>query len=83
MVVAWLILFARAAWRYLEWYLKRFLATDKRLILVHGVLNRQVDMMPVTKVTDMRYVRSPAGHVFGYGKFVPRVRRPGSGTQHR
>jgi hypothetical protein len=69
LMVAWLILAGRAAWNALEWYMQLFLATDRRLLLVHGVLNRQVDMMPVSKVTDMRYKRSWAGYVLGYGKF--------------
>ncbi|HET9654837.1 MAG TPA: PH domain-containing protein [Kineosporiaceae bacterium] len=66
----WLALTARAAWKLLEWYMTLFLATDRRLILVHGVFNRQVDMMPVSKVTDMRYVRSWVGYLFGFGKFL-------------
>jgi hypothetical protein len=69
LMVVWLALAARAAWNVLEWYMQLFLATDRRLLLVHGVLNRQVDMMPVSKVTDMRYQRSWAGYVLGYGKF--------------
>ena len=27
-------------------------------------------MMPLTKVTDMRFERIPAGRLLGYGKFV-------------
>lgn len=69
LTMAWLVIALRAAWKGLEWYMQLFLSTDRRLLLVHGVLNRQVDMMPVSKVTDMRYRRSWTGHVFGYGKF--------------
>jgi hypothetical protein len=69
-MVTWLLIAARAAWKSLEWYMTLFLATDRRLILVHGVFNRQVDMMPVSKVTDMRYVRSWVGYLFGYGRFL-------------
>jgi hypothetical protein len=69
LIAAWLILAARAAWKVLEWYMQLFLSTDRRLLLVHGVFNRQVDMMPVSKVTDMRYKRSWAGYLLGYGKF--------------
>lgn len=69
LTLAWLLVALRAAWKGLEWYMQLFLSTDRRLLLVHGVFNRQVDMMPVSKVTDMRYVRSWIGYVFGYGKF--------------
>jgi hypothetical protein len=27
-------------------------------------------MMPLTKVTDMRFERSPAGRLFGFGTFI-------------
>jgi hypothetical protein len=69
LMVAWLILAVRAGWQVLEWYMRLFLSTDRRLLLVHGVFNRQVDMMPVSKVTDMRYKRSWLGYIFGYGTF--------------
>ncbi len=69
LMAAWLLIAARSAWKGLEWYMTLFLSTDRRLILVHGVFNRQVDMMPVSKVTDMRYVRSWTGYLFGYGRF--------------
>lgn len=69
LTVLWLAVAVRTAWKALEWYMQLFLSTDRRLMLVHGVFNRQVDMMPVSKVTDMRYRRSWTGHVLGYGKF--------------
>jgi hypothetical protein len=69
LMVAWLVLAARAVWKVLGWYMQLFLATDRRILLIHGVFNRQVDMMPVSKVTDMRYKRSWVGYVFGYGTF--------------
>jgi hypothetical protein len=39
-------------------------------MLVHGLLTRKVDIMPMTKVTDMRYDRSLTGQLFGYGVFI-------------
>ena len=36
-------------------------ATDKRLILTYGLVTQKVAMMPLTKVTDMSYNRSPSG----------------------
>lgn len=66
----WLALVLRLAYKLVEWYFQVFLSTDKRLILVLGVLNRRVNMMPLGKVTDMRYDQSIPGRVVGYGKFV-------------
>jgi len=70
LTVLWLLLLCRliiVAW---EWWLELVVATDKRLMLVHGVVTRKVDIMPMGKVTDMRYDRSVTGRALGYGKFV-------------
>jgi len=70
LTVLWLLLLARLILRAWEWYDELFLATDRRLMLVHGIITRQVDIMPMSKVTDMRYDRSVTGQLLGYGKFV-------------
>jgi len=67
---AWFVLVARAIWRVLERRHDWFVATDKRLILTYGLITQKVAMMPLTKVTDMSYNRSPLGRVLGYGTFV-------------
>ncbi|HKE50744.1 MAG TPA: PH domain-containing protein [Actinomycetes bacterium] len=59
-----------AAWRYIEWSMHWFVITDRRFMLAYGVVNRQVGMMPLPKVTDMRYERTFWGRLLGYGKFV-------------
>jgi hypothetical protein len=70
LVIGWLFLFLRMVWHLIEWKLEWFLATDRRLMLIHGVIIRRVAMMPLSKVTDMAYNRSPAGKILGYGQFV-------------
>jgi hypothetical protein len=70
MFVVWILLLARLAYRVFEWHHEVFLATGSRLMLVHGLLTRKVDIMPMTKVTDMRYDRSLVGQIFGYGVFI-------------
>src|SRR5215207_9277290 len=52
-------------WRY-DW----FVATDKRLLLFHGLITRRVSMMPLIKVTDMSYTRTVPGRMLGYGRFI-------------
>ncbi|MBA3742080.1 PH domain-containing protein [Sporichthya sp.] len=54
----------------LSWWFSRFVITNKRLMLVHGIVMRQVDMMPMGKVTDMRYERSVPGRLLGFGAFI-------------
>ncbi|WP_052367162.1 PH domain-containing protein [Paraoerskovia marina] len=68
--VLWLLAAARAAWRCLEWRADIFVATDKRVLLVYGLIIRKVAMMPMRKVTDMNYSRSVPGRVLGYGTFL-------------
>ena len=67
---AWFVLVARALWKILEWRHDWFVATDKRLILTYGLITQKVAMMPLAKVTDMSYNRSPLGRMLGYGTFV-------------
>lgn len=66
----WLAVVGRALWRVLEWNNDWFLVTDRRLVVIHGIFTRKTSMMPMSKVTDMRYIRSPAGRLLGYGQFV-------------
>lgn len=66
----WLLVAARLVWKVFEWRNEWFVATDKRLLLLYGLITHKVAMMPLTKVTDMNYGRSPAGRVLGYGQFL-------------
>jgi hypothetical protein len=71
-IIAWLwvILLVRLLVHILEWHHELFLATDRRLMLVHGLFTRKVDIMPMAKVTDMRYDRTLTGMFFGYGVYI-------------
>jgi membrane protein YdbS with pleckstrin-like domain len=60
---------AVGGWRLLAWRLDRFVITDKRLVLTTGVIRRRVSMVPLLRVTDMRYVQSPLGRLLDYGEF--------------
>jgi membrane protein YdbS with pleckstrin-like domain len=66
----WLIVALRAAGLIADHRYEWFLATDKRLMLVHGLVTRKVDIMPMGKVTDMRFDKSLTGRLLGYGVFV-------------
>lgn len=47
-----------------------FTVTDKRMILVSGLVVRKVAMMPLAKVTDMTFERPALGRLLGYGTFI-------------
>jgi len=64
------VLVAWAAWRINDWRCTYFIITENRLMLVTGIFSKNIGMMPLVKVTDMRLERSPLARIFGYGKFV-------------
>ena len=68
--ILWFLVLGRLMWKWLVWYHEWFVATDKRLLLAYGLLVHKVAMMPLAKVTDMGYSRTPLGQVIGYGRFV-------------
>lgn len=68
-VVIWVLLIGYLLWDVVEWYVCRFVLTNKRIMLIEGVFTRNVAMMPLARVTDMKYTQSPLGRVLGYGTF--------------
>ncbi len=68
--VAWGILLIRLIWKVLLWAVDYFVVTTERLLLTTGFLTRKVNMMPLSKVTDMSFQRSFAGRLLGYGEFI-------------
>src|SRR5690349_7696722 len=63
-ILGWLVLLGRLIWKLIDWHQELFLATDRRLVLLHGIITRKVAMMPMGKVTDMRYDRTVPGRIF-------------------
>lgn len=68
--LAFIGVLARMLWNLAEWRHDWFVATDKRLLLRHGLITHKVSMMPLLKVTDMSYERSVLGKLLGYGTFI-------------
>src|SRR5215475_8577951 len=69
-IIAWAILMIYIAWKVADWYFDRFILTNKRIMSIHGMVSRTVAMMPLLRVTDMKYDQTPLGRVFNYGNFV-------------
>lgn len=57
-------------YQILEWRLDHFVVTDRRVLLVSGVLTKKTAVMPLLKVTDLTYEQSPLARILGYGTFV-------------
>src|ERR1700735_482301 len=51
----WLILVIRLLFKIYAWLEDYFVVTSARLLLAGGVFKKTVNMMPLTKVTDMRF----------------------------
>jgi membrane protein YdbS with pleckstrin-like domain len=69
LVLVWIGVISWVLWDVAEWYYDRFILTNKRVMLIEGIVARKVAMMPLARVTDMKYTQSALGRVLGYGKF--------------
>ncbi|MGB6456513.1 MAG: PH domain-containing protein [Streptosporangiaceae bacterium] len=82
MWIAWGLLFLRLAWKVANWAVDYFVVTSERLLLTTGFLTRQVNMMPLTKVTEMRFQRTLPGRLLGYGEFIVESAGPDQALRH-
>lgn len=72
-VLIWLPGLVAIGWfaiRLVQWWVDWFAVTERRFILTTGIITRKVAMMPLIRVTDMSFQRSPMGRVLGYGEFI-------------
>ncbi|MEV4538873.1 PH domain-containing protein [Asanoa sp. NPDC049518] len=69
-ILVWVAIFGWVAWKVGDWYFDRFILTNKRVMVVSGIITRRVAMMPLLRVTDMKYEQSPLGRALNYGTFV-------------
>ena len=70
--VLWYGFAAYGLWAFLQIlrYLNRYMViTNKRLIVLEGILNRQIKSLPLAKLSDMIYQRTAMGQALGYGTF--------------
>ena len=73
LTVIWVLFLAvasRLAFNVFEWSDEFFAVTEVRVILVHGIITRRVDMMPLKKITDLTVDRTILGRMLGYGTIV-------------
>lgn len=69
-IIAWLLILGLVGWKIIDWYMDRFILTNKRIMLIQGVITRSVAMMPLGRVTDMKYAQTPMGRMLNYGEFI-------------
>jgi membrane protein YdbS with pleckstrin-like domain len=66
----WVVLLLRLVVKVWEWNENYFVVTSQRMLLSQGLVTRKVNMMPLSKVTDMSFQRSTLGRILGYGEFI-------------
>ncbi|MQA80430.1 MAG: PH domain-containing protein [Streptosporangiales bacterium] len=72
-VVIWVPALVAIGWfaiSAIQWWVDWFTITEKRFILTTGIITKKVAMMPLARVTDMSFQRSPMGRILGYGEFI-------------
>src|SRR5262245_50763277 len=65
-ILVWVGVMGWAAWKVADWFFDRFILTNKRVMVVSGIITRRVAMMPLLRVTDMKYEQSPVGRMLNY-----------------
>jgi hypothetical protein len=68
--VLWALLFVWLGWRIVSWWRQYFVVTDHRMMLVGGVVKKRVEILPLTKVTDIKLHQTIFGRLFGYSEFI-------------
>jgi uncharacterized membrane protein YdbT with pleckstrin-like domain len=68
--VLWAVLAVWQGWHVATWWRKYFVVTENRMMLITSLIDTDVGMMPLAKVTDMRLHQTTFGHLLGYANFI-------------
>jgi membrane protein YdbS with pleckstrin-like domain len=68
--ITWGLLLLYLVGRVVRWLNDLFVVTTERLLVVKGILTRDVASVPLARAIGMRLRRSPMGAVFGYGHLI-------------
>jgi len=68
--VLWAVLAVWQGWKVATWWRRYFVVTENRLMLITSLLDTDVGMMPLAKVTDMRLHQTTFGQALGYAEFI-------------
>jgi hypothetical protein len=52
-----------------EWWMRRFIVTNRRVLLITGIVVRTVALLPLRRITDLTYKETLLGQLLGYGTF--------------
>lgn len=68
--LAWGLLFLYTIGKMFGWLENYFIVTSQRVILIEGILTRDVTSVPHAQVASVRFRRSAMGRLLGYGQFI-------------
>lgn len=69
LLVVLLVVTAWAVIQIAEWVDRFLVLTNKRIVVIEGIIGTTVRSMPVSRLTDMAYRRTPMGRALRYGLF--------------
>ncbi len=55
--------------RVVEWWMRHFIVSTRRVLLTSGVIVRTVTLLPLRRITDLTWKETLLGQVLGYGTF--------------
>jgi ABC-type proline/glycine betaine transport system permease subunit len=77
------LLFVSIFGDYLQWNAEHYIITDRRIIQIHGALNKVVIDSPLEKINDLRLSQSIFGRLFHYGTIgITTTSEEGYGIEH-
>ena len=68
-LVVWVVAFTYYGLRVAEWWMRHFIVSTRRVLLVSGVIVRTVTLLPLRRITDLTWKETFLGQILGYGTF--------------
>lgn len=68
--LVWGLLLLRLAWKTWAWSEDYFVVTSDRMLVISGVLARDLAMIPLALVAGVRLRRPMMGRIIGYGQLI-------------
>lgn len=53
--------------KLLRWRAARYVFTDRRVLIIEGIIAKRVNAIPLQRISDSTYSRSVVGRMLGYG----------------
>jgi len=67
--ILWALLLLWLVGKIAEWWVQYFVVTSERLMSTQGLITRKVNMIPLTKISDVEFRQNATGRFLGYAEF--------------